>query len=304
MHDCWRVVFIAFLLALVGIESDAPLSWAKESYKDEAGRVLYTIDDDGTVSMFENSPTDLTISVTRGTRKEMQPQITEISPDAVPPSAPAVLRLKGKNLIGATVKLSVPGIEVGAYAAKPKTLDLSIHVPATVPPGDVTLEVTTPIGSAKTSFKVKELQIGGASPAKRESGAPQKLSTTAPTSCPPGMVGVSAERGGFCIEIDQTFSGDLRKAEKTCASSGKRLCSASEWQTACKETSAGKLHLKNMVGNWEWTGTQTIKGVEGQAADFSNTGTLMAVLLGKSDCKTVRDHEVWRTEAIAGRCCK
>ncbi len=304
MGNCWRVVFIAFLLALMGIESDAPFSWAKESYKDEAGRVLYTIDDDGTVSMFENSPTDLTISVTRGTRKEMQPQITEISPDAVPPGAPAVLRLKGKNLIGATVKLSVPGIEVGAYAAKPKTLDLSIHVPATVPPGDVTIEVTTPIGSAKTSFKVKELQIGGAGPAKRESGAPQKLSTTAPASCPQGMVGVGAERGGFCIEIDQTFSGDLRKAEKTCASSGKRLCSASEWQTACKETSAGKLPLKNMVGNWEWTGTQTIKGVEGQAADFSNTGILMAVLLGKSDCKSVRDHEVWRTETIAGRCCK
>ncbi len=304
MGNCWRVVFIAFLLALMGIESDAPFSWAKESYKDEAGRVLYTIDDDGTVSMFENSPTDLTISVTRGTRKEMQPQITEISPDAVPPGAPAVLRLKGKNLIGATVKLSVPGIEVGAYAAKPKTLDLSIHVPATGPPGDVTIEVTTPIGSAKTSFKVKELQIGGAGPAKRESGAPQKLSTTAPASCPQGMVGVGAERGGFCIEIDQTFSGDLRKAEKTCASSGKRLCSASEWQTACKETSAGKLPLKNMVGNWEWTGTQTIKGVEGQAADFSNTGILMAVLLGKSDCKSVRDHEVWRTETIAGRCCK
>jgi hypothetical protein len=304
MGDCWRVVFIAFLLALMGIESDAPFSWAKESYKDEAGRVLYTIDDDGTVSMFENSPTDLTISVTRGTRKEMQPQITEISPDAVPAGAPAVLRLKGKNLIGATVKLSVPGIEVGAYAAKPKTLDLSIHVPATVPPGDVTIEVTTPIGSAKTSFKVKELQIGGAGPAKRESGAAQKLTTTAPTSCPSGMVGVSAERGGFCIEIDQTFSGDLRKAEKTCASSGKRLCSASEWQTACKERSAGKLPIKNMVGNWEWTGTQAIKGVEGQAADFSNTGTLMAVLLGKSDCKTVRDHEVWKTETIAGRCCK
>jgi hypothetical protein len=304
MGECRRIAFIAFLLALAGIENDAPLAWAKESYKDEAGRVIYTIDDDGTVSMFENSPTDLTISVTRGTREQMKPQITEISPDAVPAGAPAVLRLKGKNLIGATVKLSVSGIEVGAYAGKPKALDLSIHVPATVPPGDVTLEITTPIGSTKTSFKIKELQIGGISQTKRESGAVQKLSTAAPTSCPPGMVGVSAERGGFCIEIDQTFSGDLPKAEKACASTGKRLCSASEWQTACKEAGAGKLPLKNMVGNWEWTGTQAIKGVEGQAADFSNTGTLMAVLLGKSDCKTVRDYEVWRTEAIAGRCCK
>src|SRR6266545_5459813 len=173
------IVLTVVLCVLLGFEGTAG---SKESYKDEAGRVLYTIDDDGIVSMFENSPTDLTISVTRGTREQMQPQITEISPDVVPAGAPAVLRLKGKNLIGATVKLSVPGIEVGAYSAKPKALDLSIHVPATVPPGDVTLEVTTPIGRTEAVFKVKELQIGGSS-AKRESGAPQKLTTAAPTSC-------------------------------------------------------------------------------------------------------------------------
>ena len=302
---CFRlVVLTGAFVALVGAVIVAPPAWAKESYKDEAGRIIYTIDDSGIVSMFENSPTDLTISVTRGTREKMQPRITEVAPGAIPAGSSMLLRLKGENLIGATVKLSVPGIEVGAYVGKPKSLDLPLRVPPNVPPGEVTIEVATPIGATRALFQIKELQIGGTGPTKREGGAVLKLETTAPTSCPPGMVGVGAERGGFCIELDETFSGDLRKAEKTCAISGKRLCSASEWQIACKEASTGRIPLKNMIGEWEWTGTQAIKGVEGQAADFSNTGTLMAVLSGKSDCKTTRDYEVWRTEAIAGRCCK
>src|SRR5438128_12701121 len=96
------------------------------------------------------------------------------------------------------------------------------------------------------------------------------------------MVGVGAERGGFCIELDETFSGDLRKAEKTCAIAGKRRCSASEWQIACKEASTGKIPLKNMIGEWEWTGTQANKGVEGPANEFNNRGTQMSKLV----CKT------------------
>src|SRR5207244_1390507 len=162
------VVLIKALFALVGTGIVAPPAWAKESYKDEAGRVIYTIDDNGIVSMFENSPTDLTISVTRGTREEMQPQVAEINPDAVPAGAVTVLRLKGKNLVGATVKLSVPGIEVGAYAGKPKSLDLPLRVPPDDPPGEVAIEVATPIGATRALFKIKELQIGGPGPTKRE----------------------------------------------------------------------------------------------------------------------------------------
>jgi len=295
----WRIVFATALFALLGLTEAVS---AKESYKDEAGRVLYTIDDDGIVSMFENSPTDLTISVTRGTREQMQPQITEISPDAVQAGASAVLRLKGKNLIGATVKFSVPGIEVSAYAGKPKALDLSIHMPATVPPGDVTLEVTTPIGRTEAVFTVKELQIGGIGSAKRESGVAQKLTTAAPTSCPSGMVGVSAERGGFCIEIEQTFSEDFRKAERACAIGGKRLCQVPEWQRACELAVAGKLPLKNMVGDWEWTGTldrlQNFAAALGALEDFRN------VLLGKSDCQARHIVPDWKEEVYSGRCCK
>ncbi len=292
------IVLTVVLCVLLGFEGTAG---AKESYKDEAGRVIYTIDDDGVVSMFENSPTDLTLSVTRGTREQMQPQVTEILPETVLAGTSTVLKLKGKNLIGATVKFSVPGIEVSAYAGKPKALDLSMHVPATVPPGDVTLEVTTPIGRTEAVFKVKELQIGGIGSAKRESGVAQKLTTAAPASCPSGMVGISAERGGFCIEIEQTFSGEFRKAEKACAAGGKRLCQVPEWQRACEQAMTGKLTLKNMVGDWEWTGTldrvQTGFGLDA-VEDIRN------VLLGKSDCQARHIVPGWKADVYSGRCCK
>src|SRR5947208_10098007 len=209
-----------------------------------------------------------------------------------------LLGLKGENLIGATVKLSVPGIEVGAYVGKPKSLDLPLRVPPKVPPGEVTIEVATPIGATRALFQIKELQIGGTGPTKREGGAVLKLETTAPTSCPPGMVGVGAERGGFCIEIDQTFSGDLRKAEKTCAIAGKRLCAKTEWRQACEQAQQGRIPLKNMIGDWEWTGSQVFKEVVG------NTMDLRFVLLGESDCTAERQYQPWRSEVISGRCCK
>src|SRR5437879_4608344 len=188
------VVLIKALFALVGTGIVAPPAWAKESYKDEAGRIIYTIDDNGIVSMFENSPTDLTISVTRGTREKMQPRITEVAPEAIPAGSSMLLRLKGENLIGATVKLSVPGIEVGAYVGKPKSLDLPLRVPPNVPPGEVTIEVATPIGATRALFQVKELQIGRSGPTKREGGAVLKLETTEPTSCAAGVVGDGVAR--------------------------------------------------------------------------------------------------------------
>lgn len=297
-------ILTAFLLALADGWGHIPTADAKESYKDEAGRVVYTIDDDGIVSMFENSPTDLTISVTRGTREQMQPKVTEVKPTEIPAGSSTVLRLRGENLVGATVKLSQPGIEVGAYAGKPKSLDLPISVSPTVPQGEVGIEVTTPIGSTKVTVKITDVQIGGGKPTRRDSGGQQAVSTAAPTSCPAGMVGVAAERGGFCIELDQTFSGDARKAEKTCAAAGKRLCTASEWRTACEAATSGHLQLKNMIGDWEWTGTQIIKELPGVSADYGASGELNAVLMGQSDCKTNRDYPTWRTENIAGRCCK
>jgi hypothetical protein len=115
------------------------------------------------------------------------------------------------------------------------------------------------------------------------------------------MVGISAERGGFCIEIEQTFSGEFRKAEKACAAGGKRLCQVPEWQRACEQAMGGKLPLKNMVGDWEWTGTldrlQTGFGLDA-VEDIRN------VLLGKSDCQAKHIVPGWKTDVYSGRCCK
>jgi hypothetical protein len=299
-----RDILAAILQAAMLIGLGIPSVSAKETFKDEAGRVIYSIDDEGIVSMFENSPTDLTISVTRGTREQMQPQITEITPDSVPAGAPAMLRLKGKNLIGATVKMSVREIEVGVYLGKPKSLDLPIRVPPDVSPGEVTIEVSTPLGSTKTTIKIKDIQIGGGGRAGRDVAGFTKIAPSAPTSCSAGMVGVTAERGGFCIEIDRTYKGDFRIAEKACAGKGKRLCQAPEWQAACEQANAGKISLKEITGEWEWTGSWDPYQFDPdmQAMDF--TPDIRAILLGKADCQEKKISPRWKRDEFAGRCCK
>jgi len=217
-----RLNWLAFLLLVCALLLSAPngaIAAEKQVFKDEAGEVLYTIDENGIVSMFENGPgTDITLSVTRGTREQMQPRITEVTPNAVAAGTYTVLKLEGKNLVGARVKLSAPTIEVGAYAGKPKRLDVPVTVPLSQSLGEVTIEVTTPVGSTTAKFTVTDVQIGGGgSPPVKDvithpgmgygadegSGA---ISTKAPVSCPPGMVGVASEGGGFCIEVDRSRS--------------------------------------------------------------------------------------------------
>lgn len=301
----WRDMMAAILPAamlLVGL--GVPSVNAKETFKDEAGRVIYSIDDDGVVSMFENSPTDLTVSVTRGTREQMQPQITEVMPDSVPAGAPAVLRLKGKNLIGATAKLSIKEIEVGAHSGKPKSLDIPIKVPPEVQPVEVRIEVTTPIGSAKATFKIKDMQLGGAGAGRRDTAGIVKVAPSAPASCPAGMVGVAAERGGFCIEIDRTYKGDFRAAEKACAIGRKRLCQAPEWQTACEQASAGKIQLKNIAGEWEWTGSWDPYQFDPDMPGLDFIPDIRSILMGKSDCQEKKVSPRWKREEFPGRCCK
>lgn len=299
----WRDIMAVILPAAVLVGLGVPSVNAKETFKDEAGRVIYSIDDDGVVSMFENSPTDLTISVTRGTREEMKPQVTDIAPAAVPAGAPAVLRLKGKNLIGATAKLSVREIEVGAHSGKPKSLDIPINVPPEVQPVEVSIEVTTPIGSAKATFKIKDMQIGGTG-AGRDVAGMAKVAPSAPASCPSGMVGVAAERGGFCIEVERTHKGDFRVAEKACAIGGKRLCQAPEWQTACEQASAGRIPLKNIVGDWEWTGSWDPYQYDPDMPGMDFIPDIRSIMMGKSNCQGKIVSPRWKREEFPGRCCK
>ena len=304
MHGDRQNLLTALLVSAALVADGAhPAMAAKETFKDEAGRVIYAIDDEGIVSMFENSPTDLTISVTRGTREKMQPRITEVRPESIPAGTTTVLKLKGENLVGAAVTMSLPGIEVKPFAGKPKSLDIPLFVPGNAPAGEVTVAVTTPIGSTKTSFKVTEFQIGGSGPSRRDSGQ-QVVSTAAPTSCPEGMVGVAAERGGFCIEIGPSFTSDYRKSVQACAMKGKRRCDASEWRAACEQAKEGKLPFQDMIGHWEWTGTEFVRDAPGDAADYGASGILTVIVLGQADCTTERYFETWKNENMKGRCCK
>src|SRR5947199_7574265 len=141
------LVFLLLVGTLLISASTAAIAAEKQVFKDEAGEVLYTIDENGLVSMFENSPgTDVTLSVTRGTREQMQPQITDVTPNAVAAGTYTVLKLEGKNLVGAKVKLSAPAIDAGAYAGQPKRLDVPVTVPLSHSLGEVTIEVMTPVG--------------------------------------------------------------------------------------------------------------------------------------------------------------
>lgn len=301
-----KILFRA-IVCLIGIVQPAA---AMQTFTDEAGQLLYTIDDTGMVSMFENSPgTDVTLSVTRGTREQMQPKVTEVLPQIVPAGSFTVLKLKGQNLVGASVKLSVPTIDVKPFMGKPKEMDIPIQVPLDLPPGEVTVEITTPIGRATARFKTAEVRIGSDEGVKREDVVKHAgqgyggdegiltLSTTAPIKCPPAMVGVSSEGGGFCIEVDRTFSGDFSKAELACAVKGKRLCMLSEWKTACEQTRAGKTSLKNMNGDWEWTAGFDI------LQDDTQQDTRY-FLLGKTDCETEHGTMRINAESFVGRCCK
>jgi hypothetical protein len=275
---------------------------AAQSFKDDAGRVIYTIDDEGTVSMYENSPTDLTLSVTRGTREQMSPQITEVSPNAISAGVSTVLKVKGKNLIGANAKLSVPGIELGAYSGKPNSLDIPVTVSGSIPPVEVILYVTTPVGTTQASFKVLELQIDAST--KRDGERKPKITTTAPSSCPGDMTGVSAELGGFCIDLDQSFTGNFGQAEKTCAIAGKRLCQAPEWKHACEQAKQGSVTVKNMIGAWEWTGSWDPYQYDPDLYAMDLTPDIKNLVMGKEDCQKKLSSPRWKAEKFEGRCCK
>jgi len=300
--NVFLAVFVpALLLGAVGVSSVA----AKETFNDEAGRLIYSIDDDGMVSMFESSPgIDFTLSVTRGTRAEMQPKVTEVSPGTISAGTSHLLKIKGKNLVGATVKWGNSGIEMGPHATKPTILEIPLRVAPNVQPGEVAFQITTPIGSTKASLTITEMQIGSNShtPARRESDKRQTIPITAPSSCPAGMIGVAAESGGFCIEIERSLSGDIRKAEKACAMAGKRLCQAHEWQHACEQARSGGLALKSIIGDWEWTGSYAKRDVGAPNTDLSED--LASILLGKSDCQTPYPYPSWRSGPFPGRCCK
>jgi len=288
------IVILALMMFVIPVN-------AAQTIKDEAGRTIYTIDDEGIVTMFENSPgIDITLSLSRGTKEQMQPRITEVSPESIHAGSSVMLKVKGKNFVGASVKFNRPGIEVSPYATnKPTSLDIPVRVQPNISPGDVKMELTTPIGTTEANLKITELQIGGTGAPRHDERKTTAIPTTAPASCPEGMVGVSAESGGFCIDLDEGYTEDFRKAEKACAMKGKRLCQAHEWQHACEQATKDGLPLKNMTGNWELTGSWNV-ALKG---DFEDPMT-RSILVGKSDCEESLLVPQWKPDQYQGRCCK
>ncbi len=271
----------------------SPIVEAREIFKDEAGRVQYIIDDDGMVSMYETSSTDITLSVKRAPRESMYPHVNEVVPDTVAAGESVALTLRGDNLVGARITVGAPGIAVGeSVGGSGKKVQISIRIPADFPAGDVAIMIATPVGKTFSALKVLASSSQASNGAKQNAA---RVPTEAPVNCPAGMLGVAAERGGFCIDSDLAFSGDLKKAEKACSMAGKRLCVESEWRIACEESRQGRLPLKNMIGEWEWTAS---------TINVYRIGGLHSVLLGKSDCDTQRLYTPWRTESISGRCCQ
>src|SRR2546427_7029503 len=128
------LVFLLYVCAFLLSAPNAVIAADKQVFKDEAGEVLYTIDENGIVSMFENGPgTDITLSVTRGTREQMQPQITEVTPNAVAAGTYTIPKREGQKLVGAEGERSAPAIEGGAGAGKPQRLGRPAPV-AVLPP--------------------------------------------------------------------------------------------------------------------------------------------------------------------------
>ena len=290
MHWLRAAVLVSCCLPAVS----SPVAEAREIFKDEAGRVQYIIDDDGMVSMYENSATDITLSVKRAPREAMYPHVDEVVPGTVTAGDSITLTLRGENLVGARITLGAPGIEVGESIGAPGNVQTSLRIPADFPSGDVAIVISTPVGKTFSALRVSALSSHAASSnGKKQNTA--RVATEAPVNCPAGMLGVAAERGGFCIDLDMTFSGDLKKAEKACSMAGKRLCAESEWRIACAEFQRGRLALKNMIGEWEWTAS---------TFNLYGKGGLHSVLLGKSDCDSQRLYTPWRSESISGRCCQ
>ena len=71
----------------------------------------------------------------------------------------------------------------------------------------------------------------------------------------------------------------------------------SEWQTACQQTRTGRVALKNMQGDWEWTAGFDI------LQDDTQQDTRY-FLLGRADCETQHGTMRINAEPFVGRCCK
>ena len=287
----------------------APGAWAvekPEDFYDEVGRLLYSIDAQGVVSMFETDALDNTLSVTRGTRESLQPRVTEVTPPSIQAGKITVVTLKGRNLVGAKLSTKVPGIKFGGSAPRAASVGVPLDVEGSVKLGPLTIEVTTPIGRTSVLLTVIEPQIDLAALARKKEPEYRELPAGQPESCPEGMISVASSKGGFCVEINETKSGDWIEVERMCSYKFKRLCWAEEWELACKENQKSALGLQNLFGEWEWTRNSeyAAAGEEGSGGVTTENEDWLAVVRGKVDCASKGRKDPWLSGTRSGRCCK
>ena len=287
----------------------APGAWAAEKpedFYDEVGRLLYSIDAQGVVSMFETDALDNTLSVTRGTRESLQPRVTEVTPPSIQAGKITVVTLKGRNLVGAKLSTKVPGIKFGGSAPRAASVGVPLDVEGSVKLGPLTIEVTTPIGRTSVLLTVIEPQIDLAARARKKEPEYRELPPGQPESCPEGMISVASSKGGFCVDINETKSGDWVEVERMCSYKFKRLCWAEEWELACKENQKSALGLQNLFGEWEWTRNSeyAAAGLEGSGGVTTENEDWLAVVQGKEDCASKSRKDPWLSGTRSGRCCK
>lgn len=287
----------------------APGAWAAEKpedFYDEVGRLLYSIDAQGVVAMFETDALDNTLSVTRGTRESLQPRVTEVMPPSIEAGKITVVTLKGKNLVGAKLSTKTPGIRFGGSAPRAASVGVPLDVEGSVKLGPLTIDVTTPIGKTSVSLTVIEPQIDLAALARKKEPEYRELPAGKPESCPEGMLSVAGSKGGFCIDINETKSGDWVEVERMCSYKFKRLCWAEEWELACKENQKSALGLQNLFGEWEWTRNSEYAsaGLEGSGGIMTDNEDWLAVVRGKEDCASKSRKDPWLSGTRSGRCCK
>ena len=295
-----------WLLTGPAFPSGAAAAEKQEDFYDEVGRLLYSIDAQGVVAMFETDALDNTLSVTRGTRESMQPRVTEVIPPSIEAGKITVVTLKGKNLVGAKLSTKVPGIKFGGSAPRAASVGVPLDVEGSVKLGSLIVDVTTPIGQTSVSLTVIEPQIDLAALARKKEPEYRESPPGQPESCPEGMISVAGPKGGFCVDINETKSGDWVEVERMCSYKFKRLCWAEEWELACKENQKSALGLQNLLGEWEWTRNSeySAAGLEGSGGIMTDHEDWLAVVRGKKDCASKSQKDPWLSGTRSGRCCK
>ena len=108
-------------------------------------------------------------------------------------------------------------------------------------------------------------------------------------ACPSDTLQVGSDEAGpvFCIERVERGIEEQHLAEKNCWDIGRRLCSASEWTSACEQLGVA---MVDSTDDFEWTSDRT--------------GMLMdqAVQRGQGTCATASMAPILMTPG-AYRCC-